>query len=206
MICDQSRFDTVPSIEDKTKDQLAAQTEDNFDFKKAARYGCFPERPSLPRPITLHSNPSKDIRLRHKCLLSDHQADADVIRCTEFPYTYIIGKDRVDTQSNVTPSSGDPSPQNDQQQSKVMIFGNRRIQSGREVWEVPDATSFCGENHIKDLFQIRSKSGKLVFGGCGEGPLSPPAKASGWITTLSKKLQMKYDNSLLRGLIAIVRK
>ena len=197
MICDQSRFDTVPSIEDKTKDQLAAQTKDNFGFKKAA-HGYLPGRPSPPRPITVH-NPSKDVRLRHKCLLSDHEADTDVIHCTESPYTYIIGKDRVDIQSNVTPSSGDPSPQNDQQQSKVMIFGNRRIQSGREAWEVPDATSFYGENHIKDLFEIRSKSSKLVFGGYSyrEGPLSPPAKARGWITTLSRELQMKYDNSLL---------
>ena len=190
MICDQSRFDT-PSIEDKAKDQLA----DNFGFKKAA-HGYLPGRPSPPRPITVH-NPSKDICVHHKCLLSDHQADTDVIHYTEFPYTCIIGKDRVDIQSNVTPSSGDPSTQNDQLQSKVMIFGNRRIQSGREVWEVPDATSFYGENHIKDLFEIRSKSSKLVFGGYGGGPLSPPAKARGWITTLSKKLQMKYDNSLL---------
>ena len=198
MICDQSRFDTIqPSIGDKAKDQLAAQTKDNFGFKKAA-HGYLPGRPSPPCPITLH-NPPKDIRLRHKCLLSDREADADVIHCTESPYTYIIGKNRVDIQSNVTPSSSDSSPQNDQPQSKVMIYGNRRIQSGREAWEVPDATSFYVENHMKELFEIRSKSSKLVFGGYGGGPLSPPAKARGWITTLSKKLQMKYDNSLLNS-------
>ena len=67
------------------------------------------------------------------------------------------------------------------------------------MWEVLDVTSFYVENHMKELFEIRSKCSKLVFGGYGGGPLSPPAKARGWITTLSKKLQMKYDNSLLNS-------
>jgi hypothetical protein len=135
-----------------------------------------------------------------------------VIRCTGFPSTYAINKDRVDIQSNIppssetgTPSSSDSSPQNDQPQSKVgvaaIIYGNRHIQSGREAWGLPDVSSFYVENHMKELFEIRSKSSKLIFGGYKESLLPPPAarvsKARGWITALSKELQMKYDNSLL---------
>ena len=162
-------------IEDKAKDQLAAQPKDNFGFKKAAN-GFFPGRPSPPCPINLHHSP-KDIRLYHKHLLSDHERDPDVLRCIESaPFKYLISKDSIEVRSNIGPpfsQIGAPSlfTQNDQPQSKVgvaaIFYGSCIQRSGRDAWKVPDidVTSFYVERHVKELFEIQLKSTKLVFGG-----------------------------------------
>ena len=199
-------MDTMqPSIEDKAlKDQLAAQTRDNFGFKKAA-YGFLPGRPSPPHPLNVHHLP-KDIRVYHKHLLSDHEADADVIHFIELPFS----KDRADVQSNIPPSSeinvlssSDLSPQNDHPQSKAgvaaILYGSRIRKSVRDAWKVPNITFFSVEKHMKELFEIRSKSTKLVFGGYKGNLLPPSAEARGWITAISKELQEKYDSSLLNS-------
>lgn len=197
-------------IKDKAKDQLAAQPKANFGFKKAAN-GFFPGRPSPPYPINLHHSP-KDVRLYHKHLLSDYERDPDVLRCIESKaFTYLISKDSIEIRSNIPPSSEISVPsstdlftRNDQPQSNTgavaIVYGIRIQKSGRETWEAPDVSSVCIKRHMKELFEIQSKSAKLVFGGyegLRDPYIPPPAKARGWITTLSKELQMKYDSSLL---------
>ena len=155
----------MPSIEDKANDKLAAQAKDNFGFKKAAN-GFLPGRPLPPCPINVHYLP-KDSQLYLRHLLSDHEVDADMIRCIESPFTYIISKDRVDVQSNVLPpsnetsvpsSSSDLLTQNDQACSEAgittMICGNHVQRNVKQVWKVPGVTSFYVEAHMKELFEI----------------------------------------------------